>query len=213
MLKLRDGIAGRKLILEDVDWQTYQRLLRALDERRIRLTYDQGSLEIMTLSFNHEKIKHLLGLLVVTLAVGLDQAIAGGGSVTMKRRRQSRGLEPDECFWIQNEASMRGKEHFDLRHDPPPDLALEIAISHSSLNRMSIYAALRVPEVWRWRSNTLQVHLLDAEEKYRQSKSSKAFPSFPPAKLAFFLEVAAKEGEAKMVQTFQVWVRKNLKKG
>src|SRR6266849_3502352 len=101
----------QRLVLDNISWQAYERMLRALEERRrLRITYDQGSLEIMTLSFPHERTKHLLCLLIVTLAVELGRSIAGCGSLTMKRRLQKKGLEPDECFWIKNEGVVRGKK-------------------------------------------------------------------------------------------------------
>ncbi len=209
---LRRRPPEQRLLMDDVPWQSYEQVLRAFEGRRIRITYDFGRLEIMTLSSRHERTKHLLGLLIVTLAMHLGKEIAGYGSLTMKRREKMRGLEPDECFWIQNEARMRNKPKYDLRKDPPPDLALEIDVTSSSVDRMSIYAALKVPEVWRWKKETLEAHLLNEEGKYEHAKFSKAFHGFQPARLVDFLEVAAKDGEVTMLRVFRVWIRKNLKK-
>src|SRR5262245_6150653 len=101
-------LPAQQLRLDGVSWRAYEGLLRAFeDERRFRITYDRGKLEIMTLSAGHERPKHLLGLLVVMLAYELDINIAGYGSLTIKRRREERGLESDECYWIQNEAKVR----------------------------------------------------------------------------------------------------------
>ena len=201
----------QRLLLYDVSWQAYERLLRALEERRrLRITFDQGSLEIMTLSLGHERIKHLLGLLIVILAEVRGINIAGFGSITMKRRQRQKGLEPDECFWIQHEAIMRNKTTgtFNPRKDPPPDLALEVEISRSTINRMGIYAALKVPEVWRWRKRALEVCFLDEKGKYRPGQTSRAFPHFLPAKLVPFVELASKDGKVEMMRAFRNWLNK-----
>jgi len=202
----------QRFLLYDVSWQAYERMLRALEERRrLRITFDEGSLEIMTLSTGHERIKHLLGLLIFTLAEVLGKKIAGYGSITMKRRQRQKGLGPDECFWIQHEAMMRNKTGtFNPRKDPPPDLALEVEVTRSAINRMGIYAALKVPEVWRWRKGSLEVCFLDEKGKYRSEQTSHVFPGFAPAKLVPFVELAKKDGEVEMVRAFRAWLSKKV---
>src|SRR5437868_218644 len=101
---------SNSLILHGIDWQTYARLLRLFDERRsMRLTYDRGDLEIMTLSPEHENLNLLLNHLVTAAAEELGLEIASYGSMTMRRRGRRRGLEADQCYWIANEARMRGQ--------------------------------------------------------------------------------------------------------
>jgi Uma2 family endonuclease len=203
---------AQRFRLDGVSWRAYEKLLRAFeDERHLRITYDQGSLEIMTLSPRHERPKHLLGQLVVMLALELDLNIAGYGSMTMKRRLEKRGLESDECYWIQHEAKVRNLQKFDLRRDPPPDLVLEIDVTHSSLNRLGIYATLRVPEVWRWDEETLEVHVLDKTGRYKIREESLAFPSFRPAELIRFLKMGAISGETAMLRAFRDWIRERKK--
>src|SRR5437762_1354894 len=93
--------AEQRLILDGVDWHEYGRFLRIFGNRSaVRLTYDRGTLEIMTLSHEHESDGHFLGRLVVTLTEELDLPLKGGGSTTFRRRKRLRGLEPDECYWI-----------------------------------------------------------------------------------------------------------------
>ena len=199
---------AQRFRLDGVSWRAYEGLLRAFeDERHLRITYDRGSLEIMTLSPRHERPKHLLGQLVVMLALELDMNIAGYGSMTMKRRLEKRGLESDECYWIQNEAKVRNLKKFDLRRDPPPDLVLEIDVTHSSLNRLGIYAALRVPEVWRWDEQKLEVHVLNDLGQYEIRDQSLAFPSFRPVELIRFLKMGATIGESQMLRAFREWIR------
>src|SRR6266851_39103 len=141
---------GESVILRDVPWRMYGQLLRAFAERpRVRLTYDRGVLEIMSPVLEHDSGSWFVGRLVVTATEELQLSVLGGGSTTFRRRRRRRGLEPDECFWIANEPRMRGKRRVDLRVDPPPDLAIEVDVTRSSMDRMGVYGALCVPEVWR----------------------------------------------------------------
>jgi Uma2 family endonuclease len=164
----------------------------------------------MTLSPEHERFRHLLGLFIVALIEELAWEWACFGSMTFKRRQRGRGLEPDDCYWIQSEPLVRGKDQIDLRSDPPPDLALEIDVTHSSLNRLSIYAALHVPEVWRFDGQDLHVHLLGPDGKYTESTSSQAFPFLPVAELMRFLNLRTTMGNAALVRAFRSWVREQI---
>src|SRR5436190_21291139 len=168
---------SNSLVLHGIEWRTYSRLLRLFNERRsIRLTYDRGDLEIMTLSPEHENLNLLLNHLVVAAAEELGLEIASYGSMTMRRRGRRRGLEADQCYWIANEARMRGRDRIDLRTDPPPDLVIEVDVSRSSLDRMAIYAALGVPEVWRLDAQGFSIQLLGANGEYAAASSSISFP-------------------------------------
>src|ERR1043165_4826091 len=169
----------QKFILENVSWREYTRLLRTFDaeHRHLRLTYDRGTLEIMTISYEHETIGDFLGRMVVTLTEELNLPIRGSGSTTFRKRKKEKGLEADNCYWIAHEADVRNITVINLRKDPPPDLALEIDITHSSLDRMRIYAALKVPEVWRWDKDGLIFWRRNEIGKYEQSAS----PTFPIA--------------------------------
>lgn len=205
--------SGERLVLGGVTWETYLRLLRAFDGRYLRITYDRGELEIMTLSPQHERFKHLLGLLVWVLVEELGWNLACFGSMTFKRKKRQRGLEPDDCFWIQNEPAVRGKDKIDLRTDPPPDLVLEIEWTRSALNRLSIYAVLRVPEVWQYDGERLRVQLLGADGRYADSAQSGAFPFLPMNELERFLGIRATLGETDLIRQFRAWVRDRIAAG
>jgi Uma2 family endonuclease len=200
----------QKLVLSGIRWRAYERLLRVFDDRHLRITFDRGILEIMTLSPQHERFKHLLAFLIAVLVEELGWNMTGFGSMTFKRRRQRRGLEPDECFWIQSEPLVRGKDRIDLRRDPPPDLVLEIDVTHSSLDRLAIYAALGVPEVWRFDGTTLQVYLLDSTCRHVESDRSRAFPFLPLAELTRFLAARSTQSETDLVRQFRAWARERI---
>jgi Uma2 family endonuclease len=198
---------GQRLVLYDVSWRTYGRLLRAFDERRLRLTYDRGTLEIMTLSHEHEGYSYILGRFIDALTEELGLPIKGGRSTTFRRRKRQRGLEPDNCFWIASEPRVRGKNKIDLRVDPPPDLAIEIDITSSSLNRMGIYADLGVPEVWRFADQTLAFHVLGGDRRYALAPRSATFPFVTPGDVLRFLALRSTLDENAVVRELRAWVR------
>jgi Uma2 family endonuclease len=206
--------AAQQLVLSNVDWRTYERLLRVFAERRtIRLTYDRGELEIMSPLPEHESDADMLGRFVVVLTEELGLPIKAGGSTTLRRRRKRRGLEPDRCWWIANEPRMRGKRTLDLRIDPPPDLAIEVDVTSSSLNRMGIYAALGVVEVWRIDGPVLTFHVLGTSGKYTERSHSLAFPLVTPADLLSFLALCATLDENAVVRQVRDWVRQRIATG
>jgi len=119
----------QQFTLTDISWDGYETILNLLGDRPVRVTYNRGILQLMILSYAHERYKKLLARLLETLTEELDIPIEAGGSTTLKRQALERGLEPDECFYIQNQARIRGKQVIDLNQDPPPDLVIEIDIA------------------------------------------------------------------------------------
>jgi Uma2 family endonuclease len=201
-------VTDQRLRLSCIPWDAYIAFGELLGESHVRVTYDQGEMEVMSVSRKHERGKKRFGRLVETLTEELEIDIASGGSMTCRNEELLRAMESDESYWIVHEPNVRDLEEIDLERDPPPDLALEIEISRSMLNRMAIYAALKVPEVWRWDGEKLTVHVLGARGTYRISRTSKAFPFLPLAEFTAFL---TKEGtsETKLIRAFRVWVREN----
>ncbi len=207
MLKTRTRILNR-LILDSVSWQEYTRLLRIFEGRHLRLTYDRGRLEIMTLSFEHEISGSFLGRLAVTLTEELNLPVRDGGSTTFRKKKKQKGLEPDNCYWIANEAAVRNIKVINLRKDPPPDLALEIDVTSSSMNRMRIYAAIKVPEVWRYGKDGLSFWVLNAEGKYDPAAVSPTFPvPISPADLQPFIAMRGQMDDNAVIRQFRAWIR------
>jgi Uma2 family endonuclease len=177
--------------MENVDWTTYSQLLKTFAERPgYRLTYDRRRLEIMAPLLAHDDDGEFLGDMVKVLAMELGLPLKRGGSTTIRRRSAERGLEPDRCYWIKNAPRMAGRRRLDLGQDPPPDLAIEVDVSHSSLDRMRIYASLGVPEVWRPEGDSLTFHVLRPSGSYRRAAHSRLFPQMTPADFVPFLQEA-----------------------
>jgi Uma2 family endonuclease len=118
-----------------------------------------------------------------------------------------KGLEPDECYYVQHAADVEGKDELDLKKDPPPDLAIEIDITHRSIPRLPIYAALGVPEVWRFDGLKLTVLILGDDGKYRPATSSLAFPFLPMETFSSFLLRLASEPQIAVLREFRDWVK------
>ncbi len=208
---LNTASPGRSVSLSNIDWKTYTRLLRVFEARAgVRLAYDRGELEIMSPRLQHED-SQFLGRLVIALTLELGLPIKAGGSVTMRRRRRQRGIEADQCFWIGNAHRMAGRRELDLRTDPPPDLAVEVDVTHSSLDRLRIYAALGVPEVWRLEGDVLTFYTRRTNRTCESVATSLAFPFLTPADLLPFVQQARQAGDDNtVIQQFQSWVRPRL---
>ena len=198
--------AVNRVLVSNVSWHTYESLLTDLEEQPgTKLTYDRGWLEIMTPLVSHESSKKLLGRFVEAATEELNIEIRSLGSLTCKRQDLERGIEPDQCYYVQNEAVMRGKE-VDLSVDPPPDLAIEVDITSSSIDRMSIYAQLCVPELWRYDGSSLTIYWLH-EGIYQEKSDSPTFPSLLTTEILRFLELSQTTGETSLIRLFRQWVR------
>ncbi len=200
----------QRFVCDLIPWRGYERLLRAFEGRHVRITYDRGTVEIMILSFEHECYKRLLGRMIEALTEEFGLPLVGGGAMTFKLRRRRRGLEGDESFWIASEPLVHGKIKIDLSVAPPPDLVVEIDITSSSLDRMTIYAVMRVPEVWRFDGTALTFHILGADGKYTVAPVSRAFPQVLAADLVRFLALRPQTDENAVIRQFRAWVRQQL---
>ncbi len=197
--------------LEDVTWDEYEALLKEAGERPIRFTYDDGRLEIMTMSHEHESNKKLIGRLIELLAILLHMPFHSGGSNTMKRKLKRKGLEPDDCYWFQHERRMRGKKRLNLKVDPPPELAVEVDVTRSVLQRLKIYAALKVSEVWRYKDDVLYAYLLQSDGTYKQSACSRVFPFLQLTEMQRFIDKSSTMDEATLALEFMAWVETEIK--
>jgi len=201
------------VVLKNISWQTYESLVNELAQQRgIRLTYDRGTLEIMTPSDSHEGNKEMIGRFVETLTEELNVEIRSLGSRTCKREDLARGLEPDKCYYIENERLIRDVKQIDLNEYPPPDLVIEIDITSSSINRMELYANLGVPEVWCYDGSRLIFYQLEGEE-YLEREVSPHFPFLSPSEIIRFLEMQENVGKTSMIRRFRQWVRSQIQSG
>ncbi|BAZ09223.1 hypothetical protein NIES4071_10300 [Calothrix sp. NIES-4071] len=168
---------GRQLLLKDISWQAYKSIQSELGvHRNTRTSYYRGVLEIMAPLPEHEVGKVIIGDLIKALLEELDIDFWSLGSTTFDKESMEAGVEPDDCFYIENEALVRGLTRINLETDPPPDLAIEIDIT--SRTKLNNYEALKVPELWRWNGTNLDINIL-VEGKYVKSDKSRTFPNIP----------------------------------
>ncbi len=200
---------GQRILLNNISWQEFETILEELGEHRAaRIAYDNGTLEIMTPLPEHERNKENLGDIVKALLEELDIEFCALGSTTFKNQEMTKGIEPDNCFYIQNEAVVRGKDRIDLIVDPPPDLALEIDVT--SRTHPNIYQALGVPELWRFEKGKLQIDILH-DGKYIVSETSPNFPKLLLVEIIpQFLNQSKTLGRNKAMKAFRAWVKEQL---
>lgn len=194
------------MVLHGVSWGLYEHLLDEIGDRPIRVTFDNGSLEIMAPLPLHERWKKYIARMIELLCVELDIEIDTLGSTTFRREDLAKGLEPDECYYVQHADQIRGKKVLDLTIDPPPDLAVEVEITRRSVPRQPIYAALGVPELWTFGGRRLLVRQLGPDQAYHPTNSSTAFPFLPMDRFERFLLRMDNERQATVLREFRKWV-------
>ncbi|MBD2577483.1 Uma2 family endonuclease [Oscillatoria sp. FACHB-1406] len=199
---------GQRILLNDISWLEFEKILEELGEHRSsRIAYNDKTLEIMVPLPPHERDKVLISNFIEVLLEELDLDFWCLGSTTFKNEQMLQGIEPDNCYYIENEALVRKKDRLDLTTDPPPDLALEIDVT--SRTHPHIYEALKVPELWRFDRGKLQINVLRAG-KYVEVDTSPTFPGFPLKEaIPEFLERCQQDGRNKTMKAFREWVREN----
>ena len=200
---------GQRVLLQNITWPELEEILANLgDQRAARIAYHHGTLEIMTPLAEHEFSKEIIGDLLKALLEELDREFISLGSTTFKNVAMAQGIEPDQCFYIQNEPRVRGHCRIDLTIDPPPDLALEIDVT--SRTHLDIYVGLGVPELWRFDRGELGIYLLGIDG-YQQSSTSLNFPDLPLLKvIPEYLRLSRSTGRNKAIKSFRDWVRSNI---
>jgi Uma2 family endonuclease len=200
---------GQQLLLEDVSWQQFENILTDLGEHRsARVSYSHGYLEIMVPLPEHEKAKEIIGDTIKILLDRLNIDYDSLGSTTLKSERMIQGVEPDACFYIQNQALVLGKSRLDMNIDPPPDLAVEIDLT--SRTPLENYRLLGVPELWRYGKQGLQIEVLQ-DGNYVRSDSSPIFPDLPIVDLINqYVQQSQIVGSSQAIRAFKQWVRENL---
>ena len=197
--------------LPGVSYATYDALVTELEgHRRLRITYYKGAMEIMSPSQNHERVKRLFGRMIESLTEVLDIAMMSMGSTTFKDELKECGLEPDECYYVQHEAAVRGKT-VKLGVDPSPDLVLEVDITTSVIDRLPIYAEFGFPELWQYVDDEIVIRLLQPNGEYAIGKQSLALPMASVSRLVEQMMRCESMNETAWIREFREWVRGGMK--
>jgi Uma2 family endonuclease len=196
--------AGQRVVLDRIGWQEFEDILEDLGEHRhSHIAYYKGVLEFRMPLPEHERYKMLVSHLLVVLLNELGLEWESLGSTTFKNRRMQAGIEPDDCFYIQNYQAVTGMKRIDLDVDPVPDLAIEVDLT--SQTQVSAYEALGIAEIWRIRNKGLEINLLQ-DGKYVSSSTSKIFPSLPIIEgISLFLERSSELPMSALCREFRAW--------
>jgi Uma2 family endonuclease len=205
-----ETLEGQSTILHDIDWQQFESILDDLGEkRRTRIAYLDGVLEIFKPLNEREKIKVLISSFVQVLLDELAIDFEGYGSTTFKSKAKKAGLEPDDCFYIQNNVSMRVIRKLNMGINPPPDLAIEVDVT--SKTKFDVYRVLGVPELWLY-DKVLKIYVLQDEE-YIESELSPTFGNIPVREIIpQFLELSLSEGRSAAMRAFRAWSKEQVKR-
>ncbi|MBL1176670.1 Uma2 family endonuclease [Pantanalinema sp. GBBB05] len=201
---------GQRVLLKEVSWKEFEDILQELGQHRSALvSYYEGTIEIMFPSPEHEYFKETIGDAIKDISETLEIDYESYGSTTWRQEINQAGLEPDNCFYFQNESQVRGKLQFDLSQDPPPDLALEIDVTSQSLNRFPIYARLGVPELWCYDTGVLKIYQLQGEQ-YVEAQRSNIFPQLNVQALPQVIESHRAEGRIALRQAIRAWTKEQI---
>lgn len=217
----------KRTILPNVSWQKFESLLTELGEQRqSRLTYFRGQLELMTPIEAHERCNRLLQSLLLILADERDRTLTSLIPVLLKAPELGCATEPDACYYFQHperfepsegsaeQDQMKNRTEVNLFQDPPPDLLVEVALTKSNLDKLPIYAAMEIPEVWRYVTTadeeilkgTLLIYELQGD-RYVECKTSLAFPFLPASRVLQFLEESDSMSMSASVRLLRAWVK------
>ncbi|MBX9254219.1 Uma2 family endonuclease [Desmonostoc muscorum CCALA 125] len=202
--------AENRVLLHNISWQTFKTMLAEMGcDRNSRLAYDNGTIEIMTPLMPHENSNRIIEGFVVVLCEKLGREIRRAGSLTLTRDDLKQGAEPDSSYYIQNEALVRDKENIYLATDPPPDLVLEVEYSTSAIDKLRLYAAIGIPEFWRYNGSVLRVYTL-AGGQYSEVQTSPTFAPVSVKEIPRFIREAKKNGEIATTRAFRAWVQQEI---
>jgi Uma2 family endonuclease len=199
--------AGAKLELFHIDWDEYERLLSQMEDYPgRRLSYDRGRLIIVSPKREHEFLKVFVSKMSQVLAEELGLEVEATGATTLRRKNLGKGVEPDESFYVRNAANGVGCLEFDLDVDPPPDVAIEIDMTNASQDKFPIYAALGVPEIWRYDGQNAHFYKL-VGENYETIRNSIAFTILTAEDLTWCLGQSKVEGQTATLKAFRQMLR------
>ena len=202
------GTLEMRRILHGVTWEDYLKLLDATPDLSLPHTYDEGTLEMMSPRKDHDWMAKLIARMVEAFALAVDLPIQSIGSTTLRASKGGRGLQPDEAYYLANEPRVRCKETYEPEKDPPPDLAIEVDVTSTSVPRMPVFAKIGVPEIWRIERGRVRFYRLKSKRKYEPIERSIAFPFLKPADLMRFVKRRRDIGENEIVREFVEWAKK-----
>ena len=199
-----------RTLLKKISWRTFKAMLTDMgNTRQSRLAYDNGMVEIMTPLMLHENSNRLIEGFILLLCEELSLEVKTTGSLTLSRDDVEKGAEPDSSYYIHNELIVRSKENIDLNQDPPPDIVLEIDYSRPKIDKLSLYAAMGIPEFWRYDGTVLRIYTL-SNNQYSEVEFSPTFAPIGVREIPRFIEESRQIGEMAAKGAFRSWVKEQI---
>lgn len=208
--EISDQLGDSIVTLYGIDWDLYVQLCDANESRHVRMYYDDGALEMMSPSQLHERWARLIAKLLDVVAEELDLNFQSCGSMTVRRKDREKGFEPDNCYYLTHEPLLRERRELDFEIDPAPDLAIEVDLQDRFENKLPIYEAFQVPELWNYDGRALRVYHLAATGGYEQLETSLYFPVLALSEIERLLPGAVTVRETSLLREYRAWVRANL---
>lgn len=169
--------ADQRVVMHGVSWSHYEALLALRGDAPVpRISYLDGTTELMTPSKDHERIKSYIGMLVEAYALARDIDLSPYGGWTLRQAPEQAGVEPDECYLIGSDQSR-----------DTPDLVIEVVWTSGGIDKLEAYRRLGVLEVWFWKSGAIQAYAL-RDGGYQTISSSVCLPGLEPELLSAFLD-------------------------
>ncbi|MBW4418777.1 MAG: Uma2 family endonuclease [Myxacorys californica WJT36-NPBG1] len=208
----------RRVMLPGVSWQQFETLLGELGtSRTARLTYDRDKLEMMTPLEEHDRCNRLIETLLLVVAEEADIPLYCNGSLLLKRADLGRAIQPEGCYSVGSSIAIEKRAELDLERVAPPELVVDVAVSSGSLDRLSLYGAMGVPEIWRYTTTvgddvlkgSLQIYRSQGD-RYVESTNSGLFPFLPGAQVLEFLEQSDAIGLAQALIVLRDWINQHV---
>ncbi len=197
------------LTLYEKTWEDYEKLLEEVGEASwLRIWFNEGVLQIMTLSVEHENYSAILHTLTTHLSFAKKIKVLSYRSATIKIDKKSKGAEPDNCFYIKSADKLPNKIVINFGVDPMPDVVVEIDIHHQSKYKFPIYADFGVSEIWRYDGKKFEIYELQADKTYLEIERSKALPLLTSEILADFLGNSREKDQYEILLAFDEWLEK-----
>ena len=194
---------GAALVIHDFRWEDYEQLLEVIGERpSLRLNYDSGRLEIVSPLPEHKSCGKVIDLVLYVFSDVHGLSFQSYGTATWKSKELGKGVEPDACYYVKNAARVIGEKKIRLGTHPPPDVCVEIDITNSSIKKLSIYAALSVPEIWRYDGRAFTFYTLSGG-KYSAIPESRQLPGLTGPMLVQVIEDCENRGQMIALKAFR----------
>ena len=206
------SIIPNHIVLYDIPWDAYTKMMDALGEKHVPHVYQKGTLEMMSPTEEHEWIKTILGRLIEAAAVELEIPMLPVGSATRRHQKLEHGFEPDESYYVGRESVERAKRKTTGGKKTVPDLAIEVAWSRAVLAKLDSYAVVGVPEVWRYQRGKVEFFVLGEDSKYQTVERSLSFPLLTTKMVNQSLKLVQETDDCEAIKSFVGEIRKRRKK-